>query len=108
MGTKRTVNKILIAPLLGLIYVYKYVISPLLPASCRHYPTCSSYTVDALRTHGLFRGSRIAANRISRCHPWGTSGFDPVPQILVKKVKIYRYSGRGKTSPSCNRLKDHP
>lgn len=61
------------------VYFYKYAISPFTPASCRHYPTCSTYAVEAVRIHGPFRGFWLATKRIARCHPWGTSGYDPVP-----------------------------
>ena len=73
-------KKILIAPFLLLIRFYQYVISPLTPATCRFEPTCSHYAVDALKTHGLFKGGLLAAKRIGRCHPWGGSGYDPVPK----------------------------
>ncbi|NPD45467.1 MULTISPECIES: membrane protein insertion efficiency factor YidD [unclassified Lentimicrobium] len=66
------------------IHFYRYVISPLLPASCRHIPTCSEYSLQALKKHGIIEGSVLAANRISRCHPWGTRGYDPVPVIIIK------------------------
>ena len=72
-------KQILIAPFLLLIKLYQWVISPLTPATCRFEPTCSHYAVDALKTHGLFKGSWLAAKRIGRCHPWGGSGYDPVP-----------------------------
>ena len=61
------------------IRFYKYSISPLLPPSCRHTPTCSEYAIEALRIHGIFRGSILALWRILRCNPWGTHGYDPVP-----------------------------
>lgn len=61
------------------IYFYKYAISPLLPGSCRHYPTCSEYAVQAIKIHGPFKGFLLGAKRILRCHPWGTHGYDPVP-----------------------------
>ncbi len=61
------------------VYIYKYAISPLTPASCRHYPTCSEYAVQAVKIHGPFRGFWLATKRISKCHPWGTHGHDPVP-----------------------------
>jgi len=57
-------------------------ISPALPAACRHEPTCSQYASQALRRHGLLRGLGLAVHRIARCHPWGSSGFDPVPPAL--------------------------
>ncbi len=58
---------------------YQYAISPLLPASCRFTPTCSEYTRQAILKHGLLKGGKLALKRISRCHPWGGSGYDPVP-----------------------------
>ncbi|MDT0295460.1 membrane protein insertion efficiency factor YidD [Mesonia ostreae] len=73
------VQKILIAPFLGIIKVYQNYISPLTPASCRFQPTCSSYAKEAFKTHGLFKGIFLSVKRIARCHPWGESGYDPVP-----------------------------
>lgn len=61
------------------IRFYQGAISPMLPAACRYQPTCSQYAVEALRKHGLAKGSWLAAKRIARCHPWGGSGYDPVP-----------------------------
>lgn len=72
-------KKIAIVPLLGIIYFYKIVISPLLPATCRFQPTCSSYFIEALKIHGLFTGTYLGIKRIASCHPWGKSGYDPVP-----------------------------
>jgi putative membrane protein insertion efficiency factor len=101
-------RKILIAPALLLVYIYKGVISPLMPAACRHLPTCSEYTIDALKMYGLIRGGMLAANRIARCRPWGTSGFDPVPRFLFKKVKLRKYSiYRPSQHPHSSRLKSH-
>lgn len=79
-------RKILISPFVFLIRIYQLVISPLLPKSCRFQPTCSHYTIEALRTHGLWSGLRLAFKRISRCHPWGSSGFDPVPPAKSDKI----------------------
>jgi hypothetical protein len=102
------VRKIATAPFIALIYLYKYTISPLLPRGCRHYPTCSSYGVDALKTYGLFRGGMLTANRILRCHPWGTHGYDPVPHILIRKYRpAGNHSFTGKRYPASNRLKEH-
>jgi len=81
------VKFILSIPLLLLIYIYKYAISPLTPASCRHYPTCSTYSIEALKQHGPLRGGWMAIKRIASCHPWGSGGIDPVPKIIVKKMK---------------------
>jgi putative membrane protein insertion efficiency factor len=101
-------RKVIIAPFIGLIYAYKYLISPLLLKGCRHLPGCSSYSIDALKMHGLFIGGLLAADRILRCRPWGTSGYDPVPLIIIKKIKYRRLQpGKRKKYPSCNRLKPH-
>jgi uncharacterized protein len=69
------------------VYFYKYAISPFTPASCRHTPTCSEYTVQALKIHGPFKGLMLAIKRISKCHPWGTQGYDPVPPKKIKTKK---------------------
>ena len=58
---------------------YQVVLSPHLPASCRYYPTCSHYAIEALGKHGALRGGWLAVKRISRCHPFRPGGFDPVP-----------------------------
>ncbi len=58
---------------------YQVVLSPHLPASCRYYPTCSHYAIEALGKHGAFRGGWLAVKRIARCHPFRPGGFDPVP-----------------------------
>ena len=62
----------------GAVRLYQLVLSPLMSPSCRHLPTCSDYAIEALREHGVLRGGWLAARRIARCHPFGTSGFDPV------------------------------
>lgn len=54
-------------------------ISPYTPPSCRHVPTCSQYGLEALDKHGLLKGVWLTTKRLSKCHPWGTSGYDPVP-----------------------------
>ena len=61
------------------IYFYKYCISPLMPPSCRFTPTCSEYAVEAIKKYGPLRGGWLALKRLARCHPWGGSGYDPVP-----------------------------
>lgn len=61
------------------VYFYKVAISPLTPPSCRYTPSCSTYAVEAIRKHGPLRGLYLAVRRILRCHPWGGSGYDPVP-----------------------------
>ncbi len=64
----------------ALIRAYQLVLSPLLGPSCRYAPTCSHYAIEAIGRHGAWRGGWLAARRILRCHPWGGSGYDPVPE----------------------------
>lgn len=71
--------RVLAWPLLALVYLYRKGISPLIGAHCRYEPTCSAYAEEALKRYGGFRGGLLAARRILRCHPWGGSGYDPVP-----------------------------
>jgi putative membrane protein insertion efficiency factor len=71
--------KIVTFPFIILIKIYQLMVSPLFPSSCRYTPTCSHYTVEALKKYGLFKGGWLGIKRISRCHPWGGSGYDPVP-----------------------------
>jgi len=90
---------IIIRLLMLLVYFYKYAISPLTPASCRHIPTCSQYALDALKIHGPIKGLYLAIRRLSKCHPWGTHGYDPVPP---KKGRIGRSEeGRNGETQSC-------
>ena len=58
---------------------YQLFVAPILPPSCRFYPSCSHYAAEAVERHGLRRGSILALRRLLRCHPWGGSGYDPVP-----------------------------
>ena len=74
-------TRVLAWPLIGLVLVYRYGVSPLLGRPCRFQPTCSEYALEALHRHGVWRGSLLAATRIARCHPWGGSGYDPVPPL---------------------------
>ncbi|MFZ9695243.1 MAG: membrane protein insertion efficiency factor YidD [Chitinophagaceae bacterium] len=73
------VKQVLILPFLLIIRFYQYVISPWIGPKCRYTPTCSHYAVEALQKHGPFKGLWLSLKRISRCHPWGGSGYDPVP-----------------------------
>ena len=75
----QALSRLLAWPLLGLVWIYRFLVSPWLGNNCRYDPSCSQYTLDALRLHGAFRGSWLATKRIGRCHPWGGSGYDPVP-----------------------------
>ena len=74
------INKYISFPFILMIRLYQLFISPLLGQNCRYLPTCSEYSVKSLKEHGLFRGSILSIKRISKCHPWGSHGFDPVPK----------------------------
>ena len=75
---------ILIFPFVFLIQIYKFLISPIIGKNCRFNPTCSNYALEALKKHGLFLGIYYSIIRISKCHPWGGSGHDPVPSKKLK------------------------
>jgi uncharacterized protein len=62
------------------IRFYQVAISPYLGSNCRHTPTCSQYAIEAIREWGVVKGIWLGTKRIARCHPWGTHGYDPVPQ----------------------------
>lgn len=64
---------------LGLIFLYRVTLSAVMGRQCRFLPTCSEYAADAIRSHGAAKGAGLALRRIARCHPWGGSGYDPVP-----------------------------
>lgn len=72
-------KKIIQLPFIFLIRFYQAVISPLTPATCRFEPTCSHYSAEAIQKHGVLKGIWFSVKRISKCHPWGKSGYDPVP-----------------------------
>ncbi|MFG0275387.1 MAG: membrane protein insertion efficiency factor YidD [Phycisphaerales bacterium] len=67
------------APLIGLVLLYRAILSPLMAGRCRFHPTCSAYALEALRRHGPIRGAWLTVRRLLRCHPWGGSGYDPPP-----------------------------
>jgi putative membrane protein insertion efficiency factor len=69
--------------MLQLLHAYKRVISPFLPAACRYVPTCSEYAMEAVERYGALRGGWMAFTRIMRCHPWASSGYDPVERSRV-------------------------
>ena len=76
----RHFGRIMAWPILALVWLYKRLVSPLLGVHCRFEPTCSEYARGALREHGGLRGGWLAIRRVGRCHPWGGSGYDPVPR----------------------------
>lgn len=71
------------------VKLYRYSFSALVGFHCRHLPTCSDYADEALARHGLWAGSWMTLSRLSRCHPWGSSGIDPVPQVLRRDARWY-------------------
>jgi putative membrane protein insertion efficiency factor len=85
-------NPLTMAPRLaarGLIAAYRVVLSPLVWSDCRHLPTCSSYADEAIGRFGLWAGGWMTLARLSRCHPWGTSGLDLVPPRLPERARWY-------------------
>ena len=71
--------KIVVFPLIFLVRIYQWGISPLLPAVCRYQPTCSHYMIESLQVWGPIKGTYLGVRRILSCHPWGGHGHDPVP-----------------------------
>jgi len=84
---QRLLGRLCAWPLLALIHVYRFLLSPWLGNNCRYTPSCSQYALDAIRLHGAFRGTALAVRRILRCHPWGGSGYDPVPEAKEDPVE---------------------
>lgn len=70
--------------LIGLVRTYQWTLSPWLGGDCRYQPSCSVYAVEAIERCGVLRGTRLTAARLLRCHPWGGSGYDPVPDPLPR------------------------
>ncbi|MDB3906520.1 membrane protein insertion efficiency factor YidD [Crocinitomicaceae bacterium] len=76
---------ILGAPIIVLVKIYQWIISPLYPATCRYTPTCSAYMIKAIRVWGPIKGTYLGVKRIASCHPWGGHGHDPVPERKKNK-----------------------
>jgi len=74
-GSSQVLSRVLIV----CVRVWQLALSPFVGASCRFYPSCSAYAVEALERHGAWRGSRLAVRRLTRCHPFHGGGLDPVP-----------------------------
>ncbi|TFH40315.1 MAG: membrane protein insertion efficiency factor YidD [Chrysiogenales bacterium] len=79
---RATINSICSKLIIFVIRVYQTILSPLLPPSCRFYPSCSVYAIGALKRHGVLKGSLLAAWRVLRCHPFNAGGLDPVPDTF--------------------------
>ncbi len=87
------------------IWGYRLFISPLLPSTCRYMPTCSEYTIEAIDRHGSIRGLWLGLKRMGRCHPWGGSGFDPVPSnpdTASNTISSKRVDHHGVCSHGCD------
>ncbi|MEA2041711.1 MAG: membrane protein insertion efficiency factor YidD [Bacteroidota bacterium] len=89
----KVIKQLLFYIVISPVQFYRYVISPFTPSSCRHVPTCSSYFIQAVKVHGPLKGFWLGIRRISKCHPWGTHGYDPVPPgnspfIKTKKINL--------------------
>lgn len=86
-------QKILVWVLVKTVKFYQYFISPLFPPSCRYYPTCSNYAIEALKVHGVFKGSYLAIKRILKCNPYFAGGVDKVPpkKQMTSNLKEYKH-----------------
>ena len=83
---KKNITDIFIFPIIFIIKIYQLVISPFLKSNCRYLPTCSEYSIESLKEHGLITGIYFSLKRILKCHPLGKSGYDPVPKKSRKGV----------------------
>ena len=82
----KILNMLLIFPIVLLIKLYQFLISPILKSNCRYLPTCSEYTILALKEHGPFFGLAYSIKRILKCHPFSDSGYDPVPKKNNREI----------------------
>ena len=78
-------NKIISNHIIMIIKFYQFFISPILGQNCRYLPTCSEYSIQSIKKFGIFKGIFLSLRRISKCHPWGNHGFDPVPNKAEEK-----------------------
>ncbi len=77
--SRKSFKRLCALPLILVVRFYQLCISPFTPPACRFTPTCSQYALEALRKHGPLKGGWLTLRRLARCHPWGGSGYDPVP-----------------------------
>ena len=82
----KLLNILIVYPIIYVIKLYQYIISPILKTNCRYLPTCSEYSISALKEHGLFMGIYYSFKRILSCHPFGGQGFDPVQKKINKEI----------------------
>ena len=83
---KKTLNNFLITLLIFIIKAYQFFLSPILKANCRYLPSCSEYSIIAFKKYGLVKGFYYSLKRILKCHPFGGSGYDPVPKKINKEI----------------------
>tara|TARA_B100000674_G_C37777838_1_gene885753 strand:+ start:167 stop:409 length:243 start_codon:yes stop_codon:yes gene_type:complete len=79
------INKIVIIPLIIIIKFYQLFVSPIIGQNCRYQPTCSEYMAECLKEFGIFKGTFLSLKRLFKCHPWGSHGYDPIPNKLQDK-----------------------
>lgn len=83
-GNRNVLSRAAARAAVAIVRGYRYIVSPLLGTNCRFEPSCSAYAAEAIDRYGLLRGGWLAARRIVRCHPWGGSGYDPVPTLKTR------------------------
>ena len=83
---KKLFQTVPILPIIIIIKIYQWFISPMLKTNCRYLPTCSEYSLDSIKEHGLIHGNYLSIKRILRCHPFGREGYDPVPKKIRKEI----------------------
>lgn len=93
------------------IHVYRWTFKPLVGWHCRHLPTCSDYALQSIELNGSWRGLWLTLARLGRCHPWGTSGYDPVPDIRNEHHRVFawrygRWAWRGDLGIGCDQCDD--
>ena len=72
------------------VLIYRYGFSPFIAAACRHQPSCSAYALEAIETNGSWKGFWLMVSRLLRCHPWGTHGLDPVPDLAHEHYPVWQ------------------
>ena len=82
------------------VHAYRWTLKPLMGNSCRHLPTCSEYALQAIDANGAWRGGWLAISRICRCQPWGSAGYDPVPDLSGERHRLapWRYGRWSRTT----------
>lgn len=93
VAVRCTAHEVAKAAMKAPVHLYRWTLKPIMGLECRHLPTCSEYALEAIETNGAWRGGWLTAARICRCHPWGTSGYDPPPDIRGEKHRLtpWRY-----------------